>query len=382
MTLGGLVLPALDMIGQLTRPPRPDYRIQLNGKDITEKFRRRLIGLRITDNRAFEADSLDVTLDDADGLLDIPPRNARLQVAIGWTGAALVDKGEFTIDEIEHAGAPDTLRICGRSADMREGLSTKRERSFHKQTIEAIVKTIATQNNLLPVVGTELKKVVVAHIDQTSESDANLLTRLAEQFDAVATVKSKSLLFFKAGTGQTASGRPLAPVLFRREDGDKHTFSVAERENYTAVKAFWQNVDGAKKGEVTVNAKTEYRRVHDKTKKGKLKKRSRLQATNQPKLEPAADNVKVLRHVYATEATATRAARAAWEKLQRGVAEFSLSLARGRPELIPERPARASGWKPIIDNTKWLIASVEHELSNSAYTSSVKLEMRLDQLEE
>ena len=223
--------------------------------------------------------------------------------------------------------------------------------------------------------------MVVAHIDQTSESDANLLTRLAEQFDAVATVKSKSLLFFKAGTGQTASGRPLAPVLFRREDGDKHTFSVAERENYTAVKAFWQNVDGAKRAKSPSTPRPNT--VASTTRqKGQAEKRSRLQATSQPKLEPAADNVKVLRHVYATEATATRAARAAWEKLQRGVAEFSLSLARGRPELIPERPARASGWKPIIDNTKWLIASVEHDLSNSAYTSSVKLEMRLDQLEE
>lgn len=380
MSFSAFVTPAT--AGQQADHPAADYLIRLNGRDITSRFRARLISLHLTDNRAFEADQVEIQLDDSDGLLEIPPRNATLQVAIGWKGAPLVDKGEFTVDEVEHSGTPDVLTLRGRSADMREGMTTKRERSFHRKTVGEIVNTIAGQNNLLPVVGADFANQLVDHIDQTSESDANLLTRLAEQFDAVATVKSKRLLFYKAGLGETASGQALGTVIITRKDGDRHTFSVAERQNYTAVKACWQDTAGAKKGEITVDAKTEFQRVHERTKRGKQSKRTKLQATKQPHVEPAADNVKVLRHVYASEATATRAARAAWEKLQRGVAEFSITLARGNAELMPEVPVRVSGFKPVIDGTQWLAASVEHTIDGSGgFSTGVKLEMRIEQME-
>ncbi|MDC7704819.1 hypothetical protein [Vogesella indigofera] len=129
------------------------------------------------------------------------------------------------------------------------------------------------------------------------------------------------------------------------------------------MKACWQDTAGAKKGEVTVDAKTEFQRVHERTKKGRQGKRTKLQATKQSHIEPAADNVKVLRHVYPSEATATRAARSAWEKLQCGVEEFNITLARGNAELMPEVPVRESGFKPVIDDTQWLAASVEHTIN-------------------
>jgi phage protein D len=50
------------------------------------------------------------------------------------------------------------------------------------------------------------------------------------------------------------------------------------------------------------------------------------------------DNVKVLRHTYATKANAERAARAEWQRIQRGWLR-SGSRWRGRPELLPELPA-------------------------------------------
>ncbi len=45
------------------------------------------------------------------------------------------------------------------------------------------------------------------------------------------------------------------------------------------------------------------------------------------------ENVKHLRYIYATQKYAERAAKTAWQRLQRGVAEFSITLAMGRPEL-------------------------------------------------
>jgi phage protein D len=61
------------------------------------------------------------------------------------------------------------------------------------------------------------------------------------------------------------------------------------------------------------------------------------------------ENVKELRYIYANQTNAMRAARAEWERIQRGVAEFDITLAKGRPELYPEQPTTVRGFKPDID---------------------------------
>ncbi|MCG9095321.1 phage late control D family protein [Laribacter hongkongensis] len=362
---------------------QPDYRITVEDKDgkstdLTPVFAGRLISLTLTDNRSLEADMLDLSLDDSDGLLDIPNRGARLRVAIGWKGQPLVDKGVYTVDEIEHSGSPDTLSIRARSADLRTGLSQQRERSYHNQTVRQIITALAEAHKLKPVIGATLAEEVVPHLDQTSESDANLLTRLADQFDAIGTVKDGRLLFIKAGEATTASGEPMPAITLTRQDGDQHRFSIADGQNYTAVTARWQNADKGTQGEVTVDANTRYKRVHTQTKKGKTSKKTRQVAVQTEPVTSSAENTRVLRHLYASEATALRGARAAFAKLQRGVATFSLTLAIGRPELRTELPVTVSGWKPQIDATGWLVSQVTHTMGDGGYTTVVELEMRVN----
>lgn len=363
--------------GQLQQPA---YRLLLKGKDITASFAGRLISLTLTDNRGFESDELEIVLDDADGMLDLPPRGAVLEAAIGWKGIELVDKGSFTVDEVEHAGAPDTLTIRARATDLRTGIATQRERSWHKTTVGKIVEAIAKSNSLTPCVSDWLAKRPVEHIDQTNESDANLLTRLAQQHDAIATVKSGRLLFIKAGDAESATGTPFPLVQITRASGDRHRFAVADRNAYTAVKAYWHNLDKAEKGEVVVDENTTFERRKGVTKRGKPTKRSHLTATQQKATEPSAQNFKVLRHIYATEATALQAAKAAWEKIQRGVAEFSIALDHGRPEIFPELPAKVSGFKPAIDSCAWLISKATHSITDGGFTTGIELEMRLEDL--
>jgi phage protein D len=348
----------------LLGPPTPTYRLTIDGRDITPRIEGRLESLTLTDNRGFEADQLEITLDDSDGLLTIPPRGATLKLALGWEGSPLVDKGTFTIDEVEHSGAPDKLTLRARSADLRVGLSTKREKSWHNQTLGAIVGTIAARHGLIPVVGPEFIAQLVEHIDQTAESDVNLLTRLAEMFDAIATVKADRLLFVKAGHATTASGVPIPPLLIQRKSGDSHRFAIADREIFTGVRAYYQSTAKAKKGEVLVGCD-----------EGSSSAESRSQTA-----EASADNVKVLRHTYASESNAWRAAKATWARIQRGKAEFSITLAEGRPELFPEVPVIVSGFKALIDSTQWLAVRVVHALSDGGFTTQVELEMKVDDL--
>jgi phage protein D len=343
--------------------PTPIYRITLEGRDLTPKIEARLVSLTLTDNRGFEADELDLTLDDSDGLLDIPSRGATLTLAIGWAHSGLIDKGTFTVDEIEHTGAPDKLQIRARSADMRQGLTERRERSFHRKTLGDIIRAIAGQNELKPVIAEKLAGKAVDHIDQTSESDANFLTRLAQQFDAIAAVKAGRLLFLPTGEGVSATGKALEGVTITRAVGDSHRFAVADREIYTQVQAYYQDVGKAKKGEVLVG-------------KDGVKKASGKTKT----VGASAENTLVLRHTYASKANAERGAKAAWNRIHRGRAEFSITLALGRPDLFPEMPVRVSGFKPVIDGTGWTLARVVHTIAEGGFTSQLELEMKIEDL--
>ncbi|MCG9100474.1 phage late control D family protein [Laribacter hongkongensis] len=371
----------MDMAGA-DRLLQPVYCILLHkGKerrDITANFDSRLMSLSLTDNRGFESDQVDIVLDDADGQLDLPPRGGIISVQLGWKGRPLIDKGSYTVDEVEHSGAPDILTIRARATDLRAGMATKREKSWHKTTVGKVVGEIAKANGLTPAVPDWLARRPVAHMDQTSESDANLLTRLAGQHDAVATVKAGRLIFCKAGDAESVTGKPFPKVVITRASGDQHRFAVADRNAYTAVKAYWHDLDKAAKGEVVVDANTKFERRAGVTKRGKPTKRKKLTPVQMAAMEPSSANVKVLRHIYASETTAIQAAKAAWEKIQRGVAEFSITLAHGRPELFPELPARVEGFKPSIDGCDWIVSRVCHTLDDNGLITRIELEMKLE----
>ncbi|BCM11215.1 phage late control D family protein [Ralstonia nicotianae] len=357
--------------------PKPIYRLKVGDKDITGRFQDRLIGLTLTDNPGFEADQLDIELDDSDGRLELPEKGVRLALSIGWADTGVVDKGTFKVDELEHTGPPDRLTIRARSVELDGGLTTRRDNSYAGKTVGAIVQAIATRNKLTSMVSKKLATKVIEHVDQTGESDANFLTRLARDFDAIATVKNGTLLFIPAGEPTSGSGIALPKVTITRDAGDTHTFLVADRENYNGVKAYYQDTRAGTRGEVVVDASNAT--VTKEKRDGKVKKRRKATTVA---AQPNPDNVKVLRHTYASKANAERGARAAWRRIQRGVATFSITLARGRPDLFPSLHASVSGWKKDIDNTQWSVGKVTHSLNDRGYTSSLELEIQPEKLEE
>lgn len=327
--------------------PQPFYLVTLDGKDLTSLIEPRLQSLTINECRADEADMLDIVLDDTDGILALPKRGAVLAVSIGWEGGDTTDKGTFTVDEIEYSGAPDIITIRARSASMTKDMGERQEKSWHGQTIGAIVRVIAGKHSLNPVVGDTLGKITIPHIDQTHESDMAFLTRLAKRYDAVMTVKDGNLLFMPVGQGVTVSGKELPTIAIERSSGDQHRYHVAERENYAGVRAFWHSGGAGKRKSLIVGGETER-------------------------------NIKVLPETYATEAEARAAATSEFSRTKRGQATMNYTLALGRAEIIPELPVTVSGFKPEIDATEWLVRRASHTISEGGFLTTIELEMRDD----
>ena len=375
----------------------PAFKVQITTKDkkqqdITQVISSRLISLSLTDNRGLEADTLDLELSDHDGKLALPPRNATIQVALGWKGKPLIDKGQYSVDEVQFsggAGSADRLTIRARAADLKVSFSEQKERSFDKKTLGEIIDTIAKDNQLTSHCEKKLANTFIAHIDQTNESDINLLSRLAEEHGAMCTVKNGTLLFMPLGQGKTATGKPIPLRKITRKNGDNYTFSIAESENYKAVRAYWHDTDTGKRGEITVDENTKIvkkqrmtkgRTLKNGTVKGRrLSKRKYNTIEQQEPITSDNAQIKSLRHTYASERTAINAAKSAFDKLKRGVATFSLNLAFGEPDLIPETPIELSGFKAEIDNTNWLITQVTHSITDNGYTCGVEMELKIDE---
>lgn len=94
------------------------------------------------------------------------------------------------------------------------------------------------------------------------------------------------------------------------------------------------------------------------------------------------ENVLVLNRTYANRSNAERAAKMQWERLQRGVASFSLQLAEGRADLYTEMPVKVTGFKQPIDDAEWTITTLTHSVSpDNGFTTSMELEVKIDGLE-
>ncbi|MCC4600170.1 phage late control D family protein [Xanthomonas melonis] len=322
--------------------PIPQWRVVLDGTDLTERIAPRLRDLTLTECRGGDADQLDLSIHDHDGKMALPKRGVRLAVALGWKATGLVDKGSFLVDEVEYSGAPDIITVRARSADLTAGMRTRRERSWHDTTLSAVLKALAGEHGLTPRVADALAGITLPHLDQANESDVNLLTRLGQRFNAVASVKAGALLFAPIGAGTTATGKPLPTGTLTRRDGDQHRYSVADRDAYTGVRAYWMD-------------------------KAKVKRQSVLVGTD--------DNAKQLRESYADQATARQHAHAELERVKRGLAKFECTLALGRADLFPEQRIKVSGFKPEIDGQSWLIARTTHTVSGSGgFTTALELE--------
>ena len=316
-----------------------------DGTDLADKINPRLVSLSLTERREAKADELDVRLQNADGLLQIPHTGAVLSLSLGWTSGdgvplGLVAKGTFTVDEVGQEGPPDIVTFRARSADLTGKLRQRRTTSWNKTTLGAILQAIAGRHGITAQIGGDLSGREIATIEQEGKSDVAFVADLGRRYDAVATWKDGKLLFLPIGKAATAGGEPLAQVRLTRRDGWRWTFNQADRENYDGAEAQWQDQDAARRRTVKVGG----------------------------------DNRRKLKRVYTSEAEARQAAEAATGRAARSPYRFTYDLAVADLALQPEAKVALVGWGERIDGISWLGESVRTEFSATGLRQSIELE--------
>ena len=330
-----------------TRSPRATYRLFVDGNLFT-LAEPRLVSLTLTEKRGGEADQLDVVLDDTDRKLVLPRKGVEMKLELGWeagrgAGRGLVDKGRFTVDQVEWGGPPDLVTIRARSADLTASFRTRREKSHRDTTLGAIAREVAKRHGYEARIAPELADVPVPILAQHQQSDMALLRRLGRKHDAVAQIKDRKLILSPIGRGTTTGGRTLPMLELTRTDVADYRYSEIERSADAGVEARWHDQDAGERKTV-------------KAGEGKGTPRR-------------------LRKVYHSEAEAKAAAEAEARRSKRAEASFDVTLSVGRPEIVPDQPTRVHGFKGAIDDRRWLIAELAHTLDGTGgMATKLKLE--------
>lgn len=329
------------------------FRIEIEGIDRTAQIEQRLISLSMTDKRGNEADDLTLTLSDHDAALPLPQKGNKilLWLAMPDTGE-MIDKGTFIIDEAEHSGTPDQMQIRAKSADFKSALKVKRSESYHRCSLGDIASTIAKRHELILAIDNESAAITVDHIDQHRESDINLLTRICTDMSLMCTIKAGRLIIKPIGNAQTPSGKLLGQSTITRRSGDSHRYSRADRTNdYDETTASYHDDKSGKTKHVSVKG-------------GKAKQLDKLPD----------DKAHVLTKPSKNQADAVTKAKASDNKKEREIATFELALAVARPDIMADSPVTVTGFRPYIDEHKWIVVEVMHDLSGSGYSTRIKCE--------
>jgi hypothetical protein len=318
---------------------RPGFVIVADDVDITGALMDRLVTLRAVDESTGRPDTLTFTVNDKGGKTPIPPLGKKLELWLGYIEPedTMLKVGTYAADEYVLTGPPFRMIVQATAAKMLTEMKAPKTATYHDTTIGRIMDEVAKKYSLEAITDKALADVVVPHRDQTEESDLNFVTRLAEQYGAVAKPAYGEFRFVMRNDGTTAEVKyPIQAKWITNWRADYNS-----RNKYVAVIAHYRDLDKAELVPVRVGQKTGF-------------------------------PVKTMRHPFPDLDQATAAATAELERLQRGEGKLRLSMP-GIPDLKANDIIVLDGIRDGVDG-EWLCTRIEHIYAESGYRLKVEAE--------
>jgi phage protein D len=326
----------------------PKFELTANDQNITATILDRFVSLRLTDETGNTSDTLEITLADHDPKkpIAIPPTGAMLKLYLGYAND-LAFMGMFSVDEVELDGPPGMMHIRARGATFDQGnqgqfhLQTQKVRTWKIGTkIGDMVAKMAKEHGMTAVVSKSLASIGLPNVDQSDESDLNVLLRVvARGYDAIVKPVGDKLVVAKRGEFKSISGEQLPRVTLVASECGKWRMTQQKRDSAGTIVARYHNTKKAKLHIVSVGSGNPVLRI---------------------------------KKYFQNEAEARAAATAELTRRTRAMVRMAID-GPGRNDLVAEAEVRLQGWRDGIP-TIWLVNRVEHELDRQGYKTTIELE--------
>lgn len=192
---------------------RTAVEVAFDGVDITKTLRPYLLSFRYTDNEEDEADDLQLTLQDREGLWQEKWIAPMIQ-ACGTEGALkmqavlvqqnpkgggkdrILDCGEFELDTLKAGGPPSVVELKATSLPYSNRVrQTEKSRAWENYSLSGIAREIAGENGM-GCMFEAAQDPSYSRVEQFMESDIALLSRLCQNGGISLKATNNLLVFF------------------------------------------------------------------------------------------------------------------------------------------------------------------------------------------
>jgi len=321
----------------------PVIQINIDGREVSGPFYSRLIKATIRDEAGQSSDMATIELDDARNELQAPREKAQIEIKLGFRETGLRPRGVYELQNIEFSGGDDgeTMVLQAKAADLRRSLKDTDLETFENTTYGDIARKLAKRSNLDTVIDPALDKIPIGfEVKNLGQSDIDFLTRLSDEHDAILKPAGGKMVATRRGSGKSASGLELPPLIIRKSDCVEWKINPNGRVEYSKVRG--SHIDQTSGKRIDVDYDT---------------------GLSGPTL--------TLPDISTSKARTKSAVEAEGRRLNRNTGNGYFKL-YGRPEAMAEMTAQAQGFRAEI-NGDWRVNSVEDEFSEKGYVTIVNI---------
>lgn len=255
------------------------YKILYNSKNITKDISEHLLSLSYTDKVEGEADELEISLEDTDGLWQnewYPDKGATIEAEI-TDGESTLPCGKFSLDENKFSGSKsggDVVTFAGVSASVTKKMRTKRSTAHENKTLRQLAQTVADRHGLT-IQGT-IPDIKIGRVTQNRKGDLAFLSTISMQYGLVFNVRGTLLIFHK----QTELEKKAHATSLDKTDVESFDFTDKIEDTYKDAKVQFHNPDTNETVESESQDEEGYDTLEIKE-KAETKQQAELQASSQ-----------------------------------------------------------------------------------------------------
>lgn len=233
------------------------YLYDTAGTDLTGTLLDRPTRITITDAEGISSDTLEVELDDRGQSVTLPAIGDRLRLLMGYLERPPIPTiGDFVVDEVRLSGPTTSISFTGKGADMTRAIKAPLISDGDDATLADLARRIARRHGYTAELHPDADTITLGHIDQQTESDMALLTRLARDRDWVLRLDGDRLIL-RPHAGNLPPARdaqPWRPPLHRIDARriTRYDYTTNARARYGRVRAWHYDPDTGRRVPVEV----------------------------------------------------------------------------------------------------------------------------------
>ena len=226
---------------------QPIYKIEANGVDVTDQLNSETSEITFSDEDGTVSDEITLKVE---GLHKRPKTGDEIKLWLGTLTTGLFYCGLFKVSRTPVSyGEENFLHITATAVDFSKNLKVKRSQTYENCAVQQVCQIIATRHGL--TLKSDFDDIFILHLEQTMESDLHFLKRIAQEYNALFSIKNNTLVFIKR-VKEGKKSKELPRFALNKTDNNNIRIEPTNKTSYNSCKAVWRDIKANGQKSVTV----------------------------------------------------------------------------------------------------------------------------------